>query len=281
MNRLKTGLLLTTLTLLMVAMGSAFGGRSGGLIALVFAGAMNFGTWWYSDKIVLSMYKARPVTRTEAPQLVDVVETLASRAGLPMPRVYILPGDSPNAFATGRNPENAAVAATQGLLSMMTKEELEGVMAHELAHVMNRDTLVSTIAATLAGAISWLANMLQWAVIFGMGRGEDEEGGGAGGLLMAFIAPIAAMLIQMAVSRSREYLADATAARITGNPLGLAMALEKLGMAAGQLPMRDANPATAHMFIVSPLAGASIGKLFSTHPPIEERINRLVAFSRN
>ena len=281
MNTLKITFFLTCLTLLMVAMGNAIGGQGGMVIALLLAGGMNFFSYWYSDKIVLKMYKAKEVSENESPTFYRMVKGLAERAGMPMPKVYIIPSESPNAFATGRNPANAAVAATEGIMRILSAEELEGVMAHELAHVQNRDTLISTIAATFAGAIAMLGNMLQWAAIFGGGNSDDEEGGGSmlGGLAMAFIAPMAAMLIQMAVSRSREYLADASGAKICGNPLALASALNKLQLASQRVPMNEATPATSHMFIVNPLKGASLAKLFSTHPPMEERIARLQAMS--
>lgn len=282
MNRIKITFLLTCLTLLLVAMGSAIGGQSGMIIAFVIAGSMNFFSYWYSDKIVLKMYKARAVSEMESPALYGMVRRLALQANMPMPKVYIIPSKGANAFATGRNPENAAVAATEGIMQILSQDELEAVMAHELAHVQNRDTLISTIAATFAGAISMLGSMLQWAAIFGGGRSENEEGGG-GGLLgtlaLAFIAPMAAMLIQMAVSRSREYLADASGARICGNPLALANALRKLQMSAQVVPMPQATPATSHMFIVNPLTGTSMMKLFSTHPPMEERVARLEAMA--
>jgi heat shock protein HtpX len=281
MNRLKTTLLLTCLTLLMVAMGSAIGGRSGMFFAFFMACAMNVFSYWFSDKLVLKMYGAQEITEQENPAFYGMVRRLSIQAGLPMPRVYIIPSESPNAFATGRNPDHAAVAATQGILRILTPEELEGVMAHELSHVKNRDILISTIAATIAGAISMLGNMLQWAAIFGGGRNDDDEGGGGmlGGLAMAIIAPIAAMLIQMAVSRSREYLADESGARICGNPLSLANALRKLDSASRMLPMEEARPATAHLFIVNPLTGGALLKLFSTHPPMEERIAKLEAMA--
>ena len=278
MNRLKTTFLLTCLTLLLVAMGSAIGGRSGMVIAFVIAGAMNFFSYWYSDKIVLKMYRAKEVTEQQHPAFYAMVRRLAKRAQLPMPKVYIIPSSAPNAFATGRNPQHAAVAATEGIMNILSEEELEGVMAHELAHVRNRDTLISTIAATIAGAIAMLGNMLQWAAIFGGRSSDDEEGGGLlGGLALAFIAPIAAMLIQMAVSRSREFLADAEGARISGNPRALASALRKLQHGVQAVPMQEATPATSHMFIVNPLTGAAMLKLFSTHPPMEERVARLEA----
>lgn len=276
MNRLKTTLLLTALTLLLVFMGQAIGGRTGMLVAFVLAAGMNFFSYWYSDSIVLKMYRAKEVTQTDHPRFYNLVARLAQRAQLPMPKVYIIPSQSPNAFATGRNPQHAAVAATESILRLLNEDELEGVMAHELAHVLHRDTLISTVAATIAGAISILGNMLQWAAIFGGGSRDDDEGGGVlGSLAMAIIAPIAAMLIQMAVSRSREFMADAEGARISGKPLALASALRKLHSMASQAPMREATPATSHMFIVNPLTASSFAKLFSTHPPMEERIEKL------
>lgn len=283
MNRFKTTLLLTLLTLLMVAMGSAIGGKSGMVFAFFMACAMNFFSYWFSDKIVLKMYGAREITETENPAFYGMIRRLATQGGLPMPRVYVIPSDSPNAFATGRNPNHAAVAATEGILRILSTEELEGVMAHELAHVKNRDILVSTIAATFAGAISMLGNMLQWAAMFGGGRSDDDEGAGGmiGGLAMAIIAPIAAMLIQMAVSRSREYLADESGARICGNPQALANALKKLQMGSQMIPMQQASPASAHLFIVNPLTGGALLNLFSTHPPMEERIARLEQMAYN
>ncbi|MBU5636809.1 zinc metalloprotease HtpX [Geomonas sp. Red69] len=274
MNRFKTAVLLTTLTLIMVALGSAIGGRGGMYLAFFMACAMNLFSYWFSDKIVLRMYGAQEITEAENPAFYGMIRRLAVQGGLPMPRVYIIPSESPNAFATGRNPEHAAVAATEGILRILTPEEMEGVMAHELSHVANRDILISTIAATIAGAISMLANMVQWAAIFG-GRSDDEEGGGWGGLALAIIAPIAAMLIQLAVSRSREYLADESGARLCGKPRSLASALRKLDQASRALPMYEARPATAHMFIVNPLTAGMLTRLFSTHPPMEERIARL------
>ncbi|NCD24283.1 MAG: zinc metalloprotease HtpX [Deltaproteobacteria bacterium] len=281
MNTIKTTFLLTLLTLLLVAMGGAIGGRSGMVIAFIIAGGMNFFSYWYSDKIVLKMYGAREVSRADSPDFYGIVENLARKANLPMPKVYVIPSDSPNAFATGRNPQHAAVAATQGIMRILSRDELEGVMAHELSHVLHRDTLISTIAATIAGAISMLGNMLQWAAIFGMGRSDDEEGGGSviGGLAMAIIAPIAAMLIQMAVSRSREFMADEMGAKISGNPRALASALNKLQQASTMIPMQEATPATSHMFIVNPLTASRLASLFSTHPPMEERIARLMAMA--
>jgi len=284
MQNLKTTFLLSLLTVLMVAMGSAMGGRSGMVMAFTMALGMNVFSYWFSDKIVLKMYGAQEIGEQDHPAFYGMVRRLAQNAGLPMPKVYIIPSQSPNAFATGRNPQHAAVAATEGVLRILSPEELEGVMAHELAHVKNRDILIGTIAAVFAGAISMIGNMLQWGAMFGAGRGDDEEGGGIGGLVgslaLAIIAPIAAMLIQMAVSRSREYLADASGAEICGRPLALASALRKLQMASQSLPMHEARPATAHMFIVNPLTGSGMASLFSTHPPMEERIARLEEMAR-
>jgi len=282
-NRFRTTLLLAALTVLIVWIGRLLGGPQGMAIALVFAVVMNFGSYWFSDKIVLAMYRAQPVDEREAPELYNMVRELAASAGLPMPRVYIIPSETPNAFATGRNPEHAVVAVTEGLLRLLSAHEVRGVLAHELAHIKNRDILIGTIAASLAGAIMFLADMARWAAIFGGFRGNDDEGEGAGGLIgtliLAIVAPIAAMLIQMAISRSREYLADETGARIAGSPEGLAGALEKLAVASQRIPMVEAKPATAHMFIVNPLSGKSLVNLFSTHPPIEERIRRLRSFA--
>jgi heat shock protein HtpX len=277
MNLIKTTFLLSLLTVLMVLMGSAIGGQGGMFLAFFMALAMNFFSYWFSDKIVLKMYGAREIGENDHPAFYGMIRRLSLQAGLPMPRVYIIPSESPNAFATGRNPSHAAVAATDGILRILSPEELEGVMAHELAHVRNRDILVSTIAATFAGAISMLGSMLQWGAILGGGRSDDDEGGGGliGSLAMAIIAPIAAMLIQMAVSRSREYLADESGAGICGRPLALASALRKLHTASHMIPMAEARPATAHMFIVNPLTGGGLMSLFSTHPPMEERIARL------
>jgi heat shock protein HtpX len=264
------------LTVLLVLIGGGLGGRQGMIMAFMFASVMNIFSYWFSDKIVLRMYGAHEVSEADAPVLHSVTRDLAMKMNMPMPKVYIIPSDAPNAFATGRNPNHAAVAATQGILRLLTKEELTGVMAHELGHVRNRDILIGTIAATIAGAISMLAHMAQWAMIFGGGRRDDDEGGGGmiGGILMIILAPIAAALIQMAISRSREFEADATGARICGNPLSLASALKKLDAGSQRIPM-NANPATAHMFIVNPLRGGGFVKLFSTHPPMEERIARL------
>jgi len=275
MNTLKTFVLLAGLTVLLVMAGNTLGGRSGMLIAFAFALMMNFGSYWYSDKIVLRMYRAREVSLNEAPELYGMVRTLATKAGLPMPKLYIVPGEQPNAFATGRNPENAAVAVTEGIMRLLNREELAGVLGHELAHIKNRDILIGTVAATIAGAISMLASIAQWAMIFGGGSSDDDDGGGIlAFLVMMIVAPIAAMLIQLAISRSREYLADEVGARMAGNPHDLASALKKLQTASERLPLH-ATPATAHMFIVSPLRGAGFARLFSTHPPMEERVARL------
>jgi heat shock protein HtpX len=275
MNTLKTTLLLMTLSLLLIAVGGWFGGASGMTVALVLAGACNAVTYWFSDKIVLKMYRAREVARTDEPGLLEIVNYLAMKAQLPMPRVYLIDEAQPNAFATGRNPEHGAVAVTSGILQLLTREELQGVIAHELAHIKNRDILIGTVAATVAAAISYVAQIAQWGMLFG-GRNNDgeESGNPLAALAMMIIAPIAALLIQLAISRSREYGADAAAARITDNPLYLASALNKLQIAGRQVPLQ-ASPATAHMFIVNPLSGGGITKLFSTHPPIEERIARL------
>ena len=274
-NVFKTALLLAVLTAMLVLLGGALGGQQGMLVAFLFAVVMNFASYWWCDKIVLAMYRAQPITEAEAPRLYNMVRRLASKAGVPMPRVYLIPTEQPNAFATGRNPEHAVVAVTEGILRILDDEEMEGVLAHELAHVTNRDILISTIAATLAGAITYLAHMAQWAAFFGGGRHDDDDGPSPiAMMLMAIVAPMAAMLVQLAVSRSREFQADATGARLAGRTWGLSKALEKLEMAKHAVPM-DANPATAHMFIVNPLSGQALMRLFSTHPPIEERIERL------
>jgi heat shock protein HtpX len=276
MNTIKTGLLLGALTGLLMLIGGWFGGQHGVVIAFFFAVVMNFGSYWFSDKIVLRMVHAQAVSEGEAPKLYAMVKNLALRASMPMPRVYIIPEDSPNAFATGRDEHHAVVAVTEGILRILGRDELEGVIAHELTHIRNRDILIGSIAATLAGAIVMLAHMAQWAAMFGGAGSNDDEGGNniVGLILMAVLAPIAATLIQMAISRSREYLADAGGAKISGKPYGLAGALEKLSRASQAIPM-NANPSTAHMFIVNPLTGRSLMNLFSTHPPIEERIARL------
>ncbi len=275
-NKIKTFLLLAGLTVFLVFMGKVIGGRSGMYIAFLLALGMNFFSYWFSDKIVLKMYGAQEVTPAEAPELHRMVEDLCREAGIPKPRVYIIPDDSPNAFATGRNPEHAAVAATQGIMRILTPEELKGVLAHEIGHVRNRDILISTIAATMAGAIMILADIARFSAIFGGSRDNDEGGGIIGVIVMSIVAPLAAMLIQMAISRSREYLADETGAHLAHNPQSLASALGKLARGVEQRPM-DASPSTAHMFIVNPLTGGSLMNLFSTHPPIEERIARLRA----
>jgi len=279
-NLIKTGFLLVVLTCLLILIGGSVGGRQGMAIAFVLALVMNVGSYWFSDKIVLGMYGARPVTEAEAPQLYRIVRQLAAEARIPVPPIYIIQDDSPNAFATGRNPQHAAVAVTEGILRIMNEEELRGVLAHELSHVKNRDTLIMTVAATIAGAITYLAQMAQWAAIFGGGRRSDEEGGGGGSaigaLLMAILAPFAALLIQAAISRSREYQADASGAQLCHRASGLSQALKKLDTASRQVPM-DSSPATAHLFIVNPLTSGGLGSLFSTHPPIAERIARLRA----
>lgn len=276
-NTLKTTFLLALLTVLFVLVGKAVGGQSGMVFAFGLAVVMNVGSYWFSDKIVLRMYRAREVSEAEAPQLHGTVRRLAVAAGAPMPKVYVIPEESPNAFATGRNPAHAAVAVTEGILRILSPEELEGVLAHEMAHVSNRDILIQTVAATLAGAIMMLANMAKFAAIFGAGSRDDREGGGGLSMLaMAIIAPLGAMLVQMAVSRSREYLADETGARFCGKPEALARALEKISNWSRQVPMH-ASPATAHMFILSPLSGGGLMSLFSTHPPVEKRIERLLA----
>jgi heat shock protein HtpX len=275
-NTFKAALLLTALTLFLLLMGQVFGGQRGMELALGLAVVMNFVSYFYSDKIALAMYRAQPVTREQLPRAYQVVERLTQKIGIPMPKIYVIPSESPNAFATGRNPQHASVAVTEGILNLLTDEELEGVLAHELGHVKNRDILISSIAATLAGAITMLARMGYWASLFG-GRGgdRDRDGGGFVGLLMLILAPIAATLIQLAVSRSREYQADATGAQITGNPYALASALKKLDAHSKRIPLQ-ASPSNAHLFIVAPLlSGVSFANLFSTHPPIAKRIERL------
>lgn len=276
MNTIKTTLLLGGLTGLLMLIGGYFGGRQGMTIAFLFALVMNFGSYWFSDKIVLRMYKAKEVSQSQAPELFTLVRNLTLQANLPMPKVYVIPEDTPNAFATGRDENHAVVAVTEGILRILNREELAGVISHELAHIKNKDMLISSIAATLAGAIVMLAHMAQWAAFFGGGeRDRDGEGGGIVGLIaMAILAPLAATIIQMAISRSREYLADEGGAQISGKPYDLATALEKLSRAAVAIPLA-ANPATAHMFIVNPLTRRSLMNLFSTHPPVEERVARL------
>jgi len=280
-NLFKTALLLGVLTSVLVLLGGALGGQHGMLLGLVLAAVMNFGAYWFSDKVALAMSGAQPIDESQAPELHRIIRNLATRAQIPMPRVYVIPEDAPNAFATGRNPEHAAVAVTEGITRMLDQEELEGVLAHELAHIRNRDTLIMTVAATLAGAITYIAHMAQFAAFFGGGRRDDDEGhsGGVfGTLALAILAPIAATLVQLAISRAREYQADATGARIAGRPWGLAKALEKMEMASSMARMAPA-PATAHLYIVNPLTAGGLASLFSTHPPIQERVARLRAMT--
>jgi heat shock protein HtpX len=278
-NAIKTVFLMTLMMGLFLLIGYLIGGNSGMTIAFVISLVMNFGAFWFSDKIVLAMYRAKEVNRENAPKFYDMVEKLSRQANLPMPKVYLINDPTPNAFATGRSPNKAAVAATTGILNGLSYDEMSGVMAHELAHIKNRDTLISTIAATLAGSISYIAHMAGW--IFMFGRNDDEDAGsGIGGLVLLILSPILAMLLQMAISRSREFAADKGAALITGNPLGLASALGKISKGNQLKPVYHSDPATAHMFIVNPLSGGGISKLFSTHPPTEERIKRLQAMAR-
>jgi len=273
MNGVKTALLMTAMMVLFIFVGNLLGGQSGMVIAFVFAVALNFGSYWFSDKIVLTMYRAKQIDRSQAPRLYNMIEKLSQQALLPMPKVYIIDNNTPNAFATGRNPQNAAVAVTSGIMDILNERELEGVLAHELAHIKHRDILISTITATLVGTITFVASMARWAFIFG---GRDEEDGDMfSSLILMLLAPIAATLIQLAISRSREFSADAGGAEISGNAMGLASALDKLSRANEIVPMRNASTASAHMFIVNPLSGKSLMKLFSTHPPMEERIKRL------
>jgi heat shock protein HtpX len=282
MNTIKTVGLMTLMMVLFVAIGGALGGRSGMVMAILFATVMNVGMYWFSDKLVLRMYHAQPVTEAEAPELHAIVRTLVQKAGMPMPKVYIIPEETPNAFATGRNPDHAVVAVTQGIMRILSREELSGVIGHELAHIKHRDMLTGTIVATMAGAISMLAQMAQWAMIFGGGsRRDDGEGGNPiVAIIMMIVAPIAAMLVQMAISRTREYDADKGGASLCGNPTWLANALLKLEKGSKIIPMEDAKPATAHMFIVNPLTGRGMMNLFSTHPPIAERVKRLNEMAR-
>jgi heat shock protein HtpX len=277
MNTFKSMLMLVLLMLVLLLIGERIGGENGMLIAFAISVAMNFTAYFFSDKIALKMYRAQPVTREQMPRAYEVVERLAAKDGLPMPKIYMIPSESPNAFATGRNPQHASVAVTHGILGLLTDEELEGVLAHELGHVKNRDILTSSIAATLAGAITMIARMGYWASLFGGygGRGGRNRGGGLGGLLMLIVAPIAASLIQLAISRSREYEADATGAHTTGNPYALASALQKLEDYSKRIPLQ-ATASTAHLFIIAPLIGGGVGRLFSTHPPTRERIRRLI-----
>jgi heat shock protein HtpX len=280
-NSFKTAILMTGLMVFFVAIGGLIGGRNGMIMAFIFASVMNVFSYWFSDKLVLKMYRAKEVTEAEAPNLYAIVRKLADRGNLPMPKVYIIQNPTPNAFATGRNPKHAAVAVTTGILQLLDNDELEGVLAHELAHIKGRDILIGTIAATIAGAVMMLANWAKWALIFGGGRDDEDNPLGAIGAIVAMIvAPIAAMLIQMAISRSREYLADERGAHLSGKPLALASALQKISYGVQNVPM-DAQPATAHMFIMNPLAGRSLMNLFSTHPPVEERIKRLQAMAHN
>ncbi len=276
MNTLKTTFLLTLLTLLFIFIGQMLGGNSGMIVALIFAAIMNLTTYWFSDKIVLAMYRAQPIKESDSPRLYGLVRRTATNANLPMPKVYIIPTQTPNAFATGRNPKHAAVAVTSGILRTLDEDELEGVISHEMAHIRNRDILTGSIVATLAGAISMLAFMARFTAIFGGYGGRDGEGrgGGIGLLIMAIVAPLAALLIQMAISRSREYAADQTGAKISHKPLSLANALKKLQYASRRIPL-EAKPSTAHLFIVNPLSGRGMASLFSAHPPVEERVARL------
>lgn len=284
MNFIKTVFLLTALTLLLVFLGGAIGGREGMVFALIFASVMNLGAYWFSDKIVLAMYRAQPLTEDGAPEIYQMIKDLTQKAGMPMPRIYRIPSPAPNAFATGRNPKHAVVAVTQGILELLNEDELKGVLAHEISHVKHRDILIASVAATIAGAISTLSSMTRWALMFGGGRRSD---GGRDGdsnpivlLVMAIVAPIAALLIQLAVSRSREFDADKGGAEISHDPLALASALRKLEAGSRKIPMLEASPTTAHLFIVNPLTGGGLVKLFSTHPPLEERIERLEKIAR-
>ena len=275
MNTVKTAFLLTAMMVLFLFVGNVLGGNNGMIIAFFFSLAMNFGSYWFSDKIILSMYKAKQVSQQEAPKLFSLIEDLSKSAGLPMPKVYIIDDQTPNAFATGRNPENAAVAVTTGILNILTHDELAGVIGHELAHVRHRDILIGTVTATVVGTITFLAHMASWAMMFSGRSRDDDDRGGISWLFMLILAPIAATLLQLAISRSREFAADEGGAEISGSPLSLASALQKLTSANQVGQMVDAKPATAHLFIVSPLHGGGVTKLFSTHPPVEERVSRL------
>jgi heat shock protein HtpX len=277
-NVLKTGLLLTALTLLLIWLGNLIGGQVGLIVALVFAALMNLGSYWYSDRLVIAMSGARPLSESEAPELYAMVRRLAQRAGLPMPRLYLVPEMQPNAFATGRDPQHGVVAVTQGLLQMMERSEVEGVIAHELAHIRNRDTLIMAVAATIAGAISALAHMFYYATLF-FGHRDERSGNPLAALVLVIVAPLAAMIIQLAISRAREYEADRVGAMIAGTPMGLVNALRKLELAAERIPATHAQPATAHLYIVNPLRGGGLMAMFSTHPPVQERIRRLMAMS--
>ena len=281
-NNVKVFGMMAVLTAILVGIGSAFGGSRGALLFLLIALGMNFFSYWHSDKIAIRMARAEPLTEQEAPDLYGMVRDLAARAGIPMPALYITPERQPNAFATGRNPEHSAVAVTTGLVHLMNRDELMGVLAHELAHIKNRDVLIGTMAATLAGAIGMIANVAQWGLMFGGNRDDEDNGGGGliGTILMIVVMPIAAAIIQMAISRSREYRADATGAAISGKPRGLANALTKLERAAQQIPA-DVAPAAAHLFIVNPLSAEGLANLFSTHPPIKERVKRLEAMAQD
>lgn len=280
MNTFKTIALLTFMTVLLVFVGAAIGGRTGMIFAFGLALVMNALSYWYSDRIVLSMYRAKPVTEAQAPELHALVRRLSQRASLPMPKVYVIPNDTPNAFATGRDPQHGVVAVTAGIMRLLSSDELEGVLAHELAHIKHRDILTQTVVATIAGAISMLAQMAQWALIFGGGRHDDDDGSPIAALVMMIVAPLAAMLVQMAISRTREYEADRGGAAIAGHPQGLANALLKLEKGAQIIPLQNANPATSHLFIVNPLTGGGMRNLFSTHPPIAERVKRLREMTR-
>jgi heat shock protein HtpX len=277
MNQAKTFFLMVVLTIILVALGSLIGGKNGAMLMFIIALAMNFVSYWFSDRIVLAMYHAQPVDQGQAPELYNTVATLAQKASIPMPRVYIIENDSPNAFATGRNPEHGVVAVTTGILRLLNRQELEGVLAHELSHIKHRDILVQTVAAAMAGAITMIANWARFAAFFGGGRDSEDEGGGniISVIIFSMIAAFAAMLIQLAISRSREYYADEGGAHLAGNPLSLANALRKLQMGVQRVPMQDANPSTAHMFILNPFSAKGVLALFSTHPPMEERIQRL------